>query len=72
MTRSAKLQIDRCRRLTLPAPGRMRSVIAEHRRIADAIKAGDGAAARAAMHVHLHAVLPDAAELSTTHPDYFV
>jgi DNA-binding GntR family transcriptional regulator len=72
VTRSAKLQIDRCRRLTLPALGRMDSVIAEHRVIAEAIKIGDGAAARAAMHVHLHAVLPDAAELSTTHPDYFV
>jgi DNA-binding GntR family transcriptional regulator len=72
VTRSAKLQIDRCRRLTLPTAGRMNSVILEHRLIAEAIKSGDAAAARAAMHVHLHAVLPDAAELSMTHPDYFV
>jgi DNA-binding GntR family transcriptional regulator len=70
--RSAKLQIDRCRRLTLPALGRMNSVIAEHRLIAEAIKGGDGDAGRDAMQVHLHAVLPDATQLSKTHPDFFV
>jgi DNA-binding GntR family transcriptional regulator len=70
--RSAKLQIDRCRLLTLPATGRMMSVIAEHRTIVDAIKAGDGPAAQEAMQAHLHAVLPDATALSKTHPDFFV
>lgn len=69
--RQAKMQIDRCRRLTLPVLGRMPQVIAEHRVIADAIGAGDAEAARAAMRTHLGAVLPDARRLAETHPDYF-
>jgi DNA-binding GntR family transcriptional regulator len=72
VTRSAKLQIDRCRRLTLPAPGRMLHVIAEHRIIRDAVQAGDAPAARAAMQAHLQAVLPDAAAIAEDHPDFFV
>lgn len=70
-TRLAKMQIDRCRRLTLPVLGRMGQVIAEHRIIAAAVAAGDVAAARAAMRSHLGAVLPDARHLAQTHPDYF-
>lgn len=69
--RQAKMQIDRCRRLTLPALGRMGQVIAEHRVIAAAIGRGDAAAARAAMQTHLGAVLPDATRLAAIHPDYF-
>lgn len=72
VTRSAKLQIDRCRRLTLPVPGRMMSVVAEHRVIRDAIRSGDAPAARAAMRRHLQAVLPDAAVIAGEHPEYFV
>lgn len=71
LTRGAKMQIDRCRRLTLPVFGRMGSVVAEHRVILGAVRQGDGAAARAAMREHLHAVLPDARSLAASHPDYF-
>ena len=69
--RQAKLQIDRCRRLTLPVLGRMKHVIAEHRVIADAIRDGDVRAAKAAMQAHLQAVLPDARILAGSHPAYF-
>ena len=69
--RQAKLQIDRCRRLTLPVLGRMGQVIAEHRVIANAIRAGDVRAARKAMQAHLQAVLPDARLLAASHPAYF-
>jgi DNA-binding GntR family transcriptional regulator len=69
--RQAKLQIDRCRRLTLPALGRMNQVISEHRVIADAVRRGDVGAARAAMQAHLQAVLPDARILARSHPAYF-
>lgn len=72
VTRSAKLQIDRCRKLTLPAPGRMMHVVAEHRVIRDAILAGAAARARAAMQAHLQAVLPDSAAIAAAHPEYFV
>ena len=69
--RQAKLQIDRCRRLTLPALGRMGQVIGEHRVIADAIRDGNAPAARTAMQAHLQAVLPDARILARLHPAYF-
>lgn len=66
-----KVQIDRARRLTLPALGRMNHVIAEHVVIRDAIAAGDQAGARRAIDVHLGAVLPDVAALRGRFPDYF-
>ncbi len=69
--RQAKLQIDRCRRLTLPELGRMNQVIGEHRVIADAVRIGDAGAARNAMAAHLQAVLPDARILARSHPAYF-
>lgn len=71
VAQQAKTQIDRCRRLTLPTPGRMQHVIAEHRRILAAMRAGDVAAARAALDHHLSAVLPDAEAIRSRYPDYF-
>lgn len=71
IVRQAKMQIDRCRRLTLPVPGRMDQVVAEHRVILQAVEAGDPATARAAMTAHLQAVLPDAHLLARSHPGYF-
>ena len=71
VVKQAKMQIDRCRRLTLPALGRMNQVIDEHRVILDRVRAGDVGGAREAMRVHLDAVLPDARVLSRRHPDYF-
>lgn len=50
ITQQVKLQVDRCRRLTLPVAGRMATVIAEHERIVAAIADHD----------------PDRAELSLT------
>ena len=69
--KQAKMQIDRCRRLTLPVPGRMEQVVREHRIILAALARGDVAASREAMRVHLDAVLPDARILSRSHPDFF-
>ena len=71
LLRQVKVQMDRARRLTLPAPGRMEQVIAEHRSIRDAIARRDAAAARRAMTTHLSVVIPDVARLRDTHPDYF-
>lgn len=71
LAQQAKIQIDRCRRLTLPVPGRMRHVIAEHRTILDAVQRRDKSAAEAAMRLHLSAILPDAHALCTQFPDYF-
>ena len=72
LLRQVKVQIDRARRLTLPAPGRMDQVIAEHSTIRDAVAAGDAAGARAAMTAHLGVVVPDVARLRGLHPDYFI
>jgi len=69
--KTVKIQIDRARRLTLPALGRMDSVIEEHVTIRNAIAAHDVRGARAAMMHHLSAVIPDVAELRIMHPDYF-
>ncbi|MBP1857580.1 GntR family transcriptional regulator [Rhizobium herbae] len=69
--KTVKIQIDRARRLTLPALGRMESVIEEHVTIRNAIAAHDVEGARAAMMHHLSAVIPDVAELRIMHPDYF-
>jgi len=71
MLKTVKVQIDRARRLALPALGRMDQIVGEHGTIRNAIAAHDVTAAREAMLHHLSAVIPDVAELSARHPDYF-
>jgi DNA-binding GntR family transcriptional regulator len=71
LAQQAKTQIDRVRRLTLPVEGRMRQVIREHEVIIAAISSSNPTLATEAMHRHLAAVLPDGAEISRRHPDYF-
>jgi DNA-binding GntR family transcriptional regulator len=71
LLKQVKVQIDRARRLTLPALGRMDMVIAEHAIIRDAIADRNLAAARAAMMVHLSAVIPDIDRLLERYPEYF-
>ncbi|MFC3073741.1 GntR family transcriptional regulator [Shinella pollutisoli] len=71
LLKTVKLQIDRARRLTLPALGRMDSVIEEHVTIRDAIAVHDRDAAHAAMMHHLSAVIPDIDELRLLHPGFF-
>lgn len=72
IAQAAKGQIDRCRRMTLPVPGRMAAVIAEHGAILAAIAAGEVAPAQAAMEHHLGTLVPDLAALRRSHPHYFV
>jgi GntR family transcriptional regulator, rspAB operon transcriptional repressor len=72
LVKQVKVQIDRTRRLTLPVPGRMRQVVAEHRAIREAVAGGDPAAAQAAMERHLSIVLPDLVHLRQEYPTYFV
>ncbi|WP_064696706.1 GntR family transcriptional regulator [Rhizobium aegyptiacum] len=69
--KTVKVQIDRARRLALPALGRMDNVVREHIVIRDALAAHDAAAARGAMIHHLSAVIPDVDELRSRYPDYF-
>jgi GntR family transcriptional regulator, rspAB operon transcriptional repressor len=50
---AARAPLDRIRRLALPEPGRAEQTLAEHHRLVDAIRSGDGEFAAAAMRVHL-------------------
>lgn len=69
---AAKIQIDRCRLLTLPVPGRMEHVMREHLAILEAVRRGDAQLAHEAMATHLGALLPDLPVLRQAHPDYFI
>lgn len=71
LAQQAKSQIDRCRRMTLPVPGRMLHVVDEHRTILCSLRNGHMQMAMDAMLAHLSAVLPDAETLKTQFPDYF-
>lgn len=62
--------VDRLRRLHLYTAGKMRNILRDHRRIVDAIAAGDGAAAQAALRDHLSGTLSQVEEIRRSHPDY--
>ncbi len=72
IAQQAKAQIDRLRRMTLPVPGRMSAVIADHDDILAAFRARDEASALAALERHLSLVIPDAEAIRARHPHYFV
>jgi GntR family transcriptional regulator, rspAB operon transcriptional repressor len=72
MAQMAKTQIDRARRLTLPVPGRMDMVIAEHLKIVDAMRRGDEPGVRQAIASHVGTILPDLEQLVQDYPDYFI
>lgn len=72
LLKSVKVQIDRVRRLTLPALDRYQFILDEHQTIRNAIMAHDAAAAITAMKRHLTAVIPDVKKLRDSNPDYFV
>jgi len=64
---AARAPLDRVRRLSLPQTGRAEATLAEHRRIVDAVRSGDGEFAAAAMRAHLaqvaRAIEPRLAEI---------
>lgn len=71
LTQQVKVQVDRCRRLTLPAPGRIGFVISEHQAIADAIAEHD--ADRAVRHLtdHLDGLSITIEDFRNASPIYF-
>jgi DNA-binding GntR family transcriptional regulator len=70
--RPAKVQIDRARRMSLPALGRGDHLISQHVMIRDAIATHDVKAACDAMRLHLSEVIPDVAELRDAYPECFI
>lgn len=62
--------VDRLRRLHLPTAGKLRQILKDHRRIVEAIAAGDPEAAQAAVREHLSGTLGRVEEIRRLHPDY--
>jgi len=71
IARSAWAQVDRARQLILPRPGRVEATLDEHRRVLEALEAGDSEAARLAMRTHLRQLLTHIAPLETERPELF-
>ncbi|MDZ7603125.1 MAG: GntR family transcriptional regulator [Hoeflea sp.] len=63
--------IDRLRRLNLPDPGKMVSVLQHHGEILDAIEAGNLAATEAAVRRHLSGTLAAVPQIMEQYPQYF-
>lgn len=61
---SVKLQMDRVRYLSLPEPGHLNVLLAQHRQIASAISAGNADQAGGYMSAHLQEVLGTVKKLS--------
>jgi DNA-binding GntR family transcriptional regulator len=66
-----KVQVDRYRLLTLPVPGRMTRVVAEHAAVVEAIAAHDDKAAAAAMAAHMDGLSGSIRDVSDLNPAYF-
>lgn len=68
---NVSLQLKRARMLLLPEEGRPAGAVKEHQQVLDAIRAGDPAAAQAAMKAHLRQLIPRLEPLERLHPEYF-
>ncbi|MBP2297167.1 GntR family transcriptional regulator [Azospirillum rugosum] len=71
MVQQVKVQVDRCRRLTLPSPGRMGKVIAEHEAVVEAIAAHDPNRAILALDLHLDGLLVSIDDIRSAYPHFF-
>ncbi len=71
LVQSVKFQVDRYRRLTLPAPGRMHKVINEHEAVLNGIKSGNVGLAETRMVQHLEA-LASFSDLHHINPIYLL
>ncbi len=71
LAQQLKVQLDRYRLLTLPTPGRIGRVIAEHQDILDAIAAHDPAEAVRGMGRHMDALRAYIADVREENPFYF-
>ena len=64
--------VDRLRRLHLPAAGKAKAVVRDHKRIVEAIAAGQPEAARERVREHLSGTLGQVERIRAEHPDYVV
>lgn len=63
-------QIDRLRRLNLPAVGKAQAIVSDHERILDALAARNQTAAQSALREHLSGTLSFVKEIRKLHPDW--
>ncbi len=68
---TARLQVNRARRLVLPSPGRVQETIEEHQRIIEAIRNQDPGMARNAMVTHLGQLIKWLEPLERQRPELF-
>jgi GntR family transcriptional regulator, rspAB operon transcriptional repressor len=71
LTQRAKGHLNRIRRLSLPEPGYLQEMIAEHRAVIAAVAAHDADAAEQSLRHHLRMVLSSLPAIRAQHPDYF-
>ena len=63
--------MDRARRLSLPAGGKMSDLIAQHSAVVDALEERNVGGAVQALRHHLRVVLADIAQMRTENPGLF-
>lgn len=71
LSRRANGQLDRVRRLSMPAPGYLAEMVSEHHAVVAAVADGDAARAETELRHHLRMVLSWLPRLRTSHPAYF-
>lgn len=71
LARRANGHLDRVRGLSLPEPGYLGEMVAEHRELVAAIAAADADRAEQAMRHHLRMVLSSVPHIQAAHPEYF-
>ncbi len=71
LARRANGHLDRIRGLSLPEPGYLGEMVAEHRELIAAIAAADADRAEAMMRHHLRMVLSSVPHIQAAHPEYF-
>lgn len=67
-----RAHLERVRRIALSPPGRLPTAYVEHKRIFDAISAGDGAGAALAMRAHLDETTATFERIAEQNPDNFI
>jgi DNA-binding GntR family transcriptional regulator len=71
LSRRANGHLDRVRRLSLPEPGYLEEMVAEHRAVVAAVAEHDPERAEAALRHHLRMVTSTLPRIHAEHPDYF-
>jgi GntR family transcriptional regulator, rspAB operon transcriptional repressor len=71
LSQRAKGHLNRIRRLSMPEPGYMMEMIAEHRAVVAAVAAHDPDEAEQTLRHHLRMVLSTLPAIREQHPDYF-